>query len=142
MLRDQGEAMRVLIDELKVSGQELTTAGSGLASLARNFNDAVDALEVATGDYLDNVASDPDRGSAIGVDYMMLAGVVVAGWLMGRSALAAQRRIGVGSSDDFNAHKIKSAVFFADRILPRCQSLALMVKAGSSSTMSLDVDNF
>ena len=142
MLRDQGEAMRDLIDELKASGEKLAAAGSGLASLARNFNDAVDALEGATGDYLDNVVSDPDRGSAIGVDYMMMAGVVVAGWLMGRSALVAQRRIDAGSSDTFNARKIKSAVFFADRILPRCQSLALMVKAGSTSTMSMDADDF
>ena len=102
---------------------------------------AVDALEGATDDYLGNVSDDPDRGSAIGVDYMMLAGFVTGAWLMGRSALAANRHLQAGSNDEFYRSKISTAIYFAERILPRSQSLASMIAAGSASTMAIDADD-
>ena len=142
MLRDRGAAMRELIEELKASGREFAAAGEDLSSLAQQFDSALAALERATGDYLENAAADPDRGSAVGVDYLMLAGHVVGGWLMGCAAMAAQSHIEAGSQDIFYRHKIKTAVYFAERILPRSQSLATMIAAGSASTMAIDADEF
>ncbi len=142
MLRDQGAAMHGLIEEMKASGGEFAAAGAEFSSIAQQFAAGVDALESATADYLQNVADDPDRGSAVGVDYLMLAGYVVAGWLMGCAALAAQRQIGAGSEDGFYPRKIKSAVYFAERILPRSLSLATMISAGSASTMAIGADEF
>lgn len=140
MLRDRGAAMHELIAELREGGRQLAAAGAQLARCATQFAAAVDALERATGDYLNHVAADPDRGSAVGVDYLMLAGYVVAGWLMGRAACAAQRHIDAGSGDGFYPRKIKTALFFAERILPRSQALALMVEAGSGSVMAIGAD--
>jgi acyl-CoA dehydrogenase len=142
MLRDQGAAMRELIDELRAGGREFAAAGADLSSFAQQFDSALDALERATGDYLENAVGDPDRGSAVGVDYLMLSGHVVGGWLMGRAALAAQKHIDAGSEDAFYRSKIKTAVYFAERILPRSQSLAAMVAAGSASTMAIGADDF
>ena len=141
MLRDQGAAVAELIAEMKAASGEFA-ADSRLGGLARQFDAALEALELATRDYLQNVADDPDRGSAVGVDYLMLAGHVVAGWLMGRSALAAGRHIDGGSNDDFYARKIKTAIYFGERILPRSQALAAMVCAGSASTMAIGADEF
>ncbi len=142
MLRDKGAAMRELIEELRGSGREFADAGSDLSSFVRQFDSALDALERATGDYLENVAGDPDRGSAIGVDYLMLAGHVTGAWLMGRAAMAAQKHLDSANEDDFYRHKIKTAIYFGERILPRCQSLASMVAAGSASTMAIEADDF
>ena len=142
MLRDQGAAMHELIAEFKASQRELAATGAQLGNFTRSFGDAVDALERATGDYLYNAEADPDRGSAVGADYLMLAGHVAAGWLMGAAALAAQRNIDAGSDDDFYPHKINTAVFFAERILPRSLSLAAMVEAGSASVMAIQANEF
>ena len=71
---------------------------------------------------------------------MMLAGNVVCAWLMGQSALAAKKHIDAGSSDLFYAHKIKTALFFAEHILPRSAGQLQMVKSGSSSVMAIDAD--
>ena len=142
MLRDQGVAMHELIAEMKASQQELVGSGSQLASFALRFGAALDALERASGNYLRNAEADPDRGSAVGVDYLMLAGHVVGGWLMAQAALAALRRIDGGSDDGFYPRKIKTAVFFAERILPRSLSLAAMVEAGSASVMAIDASDF
>lgn len=142
MLRDKGQAMAELIAELKAFGDELSAAEGDFAAPGIRFTAALTALEDATSWYLQNVTEDPDLGSAVGVDYMMLAGNVVCAWLMGRAALAAQKHIDAGSSDHFYPHKIKTALFFAERILPRSEAQAVMVKSGSASVMAIDADIF
>ena len=142
MLRDKGQAMAELIEELKAFSQQLDEAGGDFSALALRFTAALAALEDATNWYLQNTTDDPDLGSAVGVDYMMLAGNVACAWLMGKSALVAQGHIDNGSSDHFYSDKISTALFFAEHILPRSEAQALMVKAGSGSVMAIDVDNF
>jgi hypothetical protein len=56
--------------------------------------------------------------------------------------LAAQKHLDAGSDDLFYRHKISTAVFFAERILPRSEALALMVMAGSASVMAIGADEF
>ena len=80
--------------------------------------------------------------SAVGVDYMMLAGNVVCAWLLAKSALAAQKHVDDGSGDEFYQHKITTARFFAERILPRSEALRAMVESGSASVMAIDADSF
>jgi len=142
MLRDKGQAMSELIAEMKILQSDLEAAGGDVAALADAFAMALGSLEEATVWYLQNVAEDPDLGGAVGVDYMMLAGNVVCAWLMGQSALAAQKHIDAGSSDLFYAHKIKTALFFARHILPRSAGQLQMVKSDSASVMAIDADVF
>jgi len=142
MLRDKGHAMGELIEDLKSFSKELAAAEGDFAAIGTRFSPALDALEDATSWYLQNSAADPDLGSAVGVDYLMLAGNVVSAWLMGRAALAAQKHIDAGSKDDFYAHKIKTAVYFAEHILPRSEAQAVMVKSGSASIMAIDAERF
>ena len=142
MLRDKGQAMSELIEEMRTLLEPLAAAGDEFASIATRFGDALEALEAATRWYLQSAAEDPDLGSAVGVDYMMMAGNVVCAWLMAKAALAAQGHIDAGSSDDFYLHKISTARFFAERILPRSEAQLQMVRAGSASVMAIDADVF
>ncbi len=142
MLRDKGHAMGELIQELKDFSRELAGEQADFMAIGERFTPALAALEDATSWYLQNSATDADLGSAVGVDYMMLAGNVVCAWLMGKAAVAAQTHIDAGSSDDFYAHKIKTAVYFAEHILPRSEAQAVMVKTGSASIMAIDADRF
>ncbi|MDJ0778561.1 MAG: acyl-CoA dehydrogenase [Gammaproteobacteria bacterium] len=142
MLRDQGQAMGELIAEMRELLATLAAATGAPADLAGPFGTALDALQDATGWYLENVAEDPDLGSAVGVDYMMLAGNVVCAWLMARGALAAQRHIDEGDDDVFYANKLATAQFFADRVLPRSLAQRDMVRAGSASVMAIAADAF
>ncbi len=142
MLRDKGQAMDELIAEMKTLSADLDAVGGDVAALADSLAAALGSLAEATAWYLQNVTEDPDLGSAVGVDYMMMAGNVACAWLMGKSALAAQRHIDAGSSDLFYGHKIKTALFFAEHILPRSAGQLQMVKAGSASVMAIDADVF
>ena len=140
MLRDRGQAMSELIAEMKT----LDASGDDedIAAFSAAFAAGLEALEDATGYYLQHAADDPYLGSAVGVDYLLLAGNVACAWLMGRAALAAARHIEAGSSDPFHAHKIRTARFFAERILPRAEAQLRMVRAGSASVMAIGADEF
>ena len=142
MLRDKGQAIRHLLAELNEFDDALRALDGDFAAMSKRFTPALAACKSATEWYLREVAADPDLGSAVGVDYLMLVGNVAAAWLLARSALAAQRRIDAGSSDPYLRQKIATAVFFAERILPRSEALATMVMSGSASTMAIAADEF
>ena len=142
ILRDKGQAMNGLIAEMQQLQAQLEASAGDVATLAGHYAKGLGALEEATGWYLQNTAGDPDLGSAVGFDYMMLAGNVIGAWLMGRAALAAQKHIDAASSDLFYPHKIKTARFFFEHILPRSQAQLAMVKSGSASVMAIDADSF
>ena len=72
----------------------------------------------------------------------MLAGNVACGWLLAKAALVAQRRLDADSDEAFYRHKIASARFFAERILPRAAGLRRMIRSGSAAVMAIDADQF
>ena len=140
MLRDRGQAMGELIAEMKAF--DGAGGNDDIAAFATAFEAGLQALEDATEWYLQQAAGDPNLGSAVGVDYLLLAGNVACAWLMGRAALAAQRHIDAGSDDRFHAQKIATARFFAERILPRAEGQRRMIRAGSGSVMAIAADDF
>ncbi len=142
ILRDRGAAIGDLIAELRAFAGELDPDDDDLGAIARRFAPALEAFAETTEWYLAQAAEDPDLGSAVGVDFMLLAGNVAGAWLLARAALAARRHIDSGSGDPYYLHKIRTAVFFAERILPRAEAQAAMVRAGSASTMAIGADEF
>ena len=140
LLRDQGRAMTELIAEMKTL--DAPAGNDDLAVFMAGFEPGVEALEDAAGWYLRQAAADPDLGSAVGVDFLLLAGNVTCAWLMGRAALAAASHIEAGSDDPAYRHKISTARFFVERILPRAEAQRQMVKSGSVSVMAIDADDF
>ncbi len=142
ILRDSGKAIGELIDELKAFEDELNQQRGELGRIAQPFGEALNALQETTSWYLNGVAVDPYLAGAIGVNYQMLVGNVVCAWLMVRSAIAAQAALDSGSSDNFYANKIKTAIYYAEHILPRCAGLQAIIKSGSDAIMSIEVDEF
>ena len=140
ILRDKGVALAELITEMNSFKTELESAGGNLTAIARPFGMALQALEEVSEWFLQEAAGDADLAGAISVNYLMLLGNVVCGWLMAKSAMAAQRHLDAGSDDEFYRNKIKTAIFFAEHILPRSEGLKYSVCAGSASVMSIAVD--
>lgn len=142
IMRDKGQAVSEFIDELKNFESELNQQGGELARIASHFSRAVNALEDSTQWFLTNVAEQPYLAGSIGASYQMLAGNVACGWLMARSAIAAQKHIDAGSNDIFYQNKVKTAVYFAEQILPRSEGLQTIIKTGADSIMSINVGDF
>jgi len=71
------------------------------------------------------------------VDYLMMGGRTVGGWLMGRSALAATA---ITDDSDFADAQISLARFFAEHELPKVGTGRHVIIEGSESTVALPVE--
>ncbi len=64
--------------------------------------------------------------------YLRMFGHVTGGWLMAKSALAAQRMIEAGEGDpDWLSAKITTARFYCEQLMPQADGLVGAVTAGA-----------
>jgi len=70
-----------------------------------------------------------------------LSGLVIGGWLMARSALAASRLLRTASGADaaFLQEKIATARFYAGQLLPQAAGLLPAVTAGAGPLFRIDL---
>jgi alkylation response protein AidB-like acyl-CoA dehydrogenase len=145
VLRDGGETARGFVQEMKPAAGALIAEGDAdLAAIGRHLADGLDCLARATDGLVAAAKTDPGTAYAGAAPYLTLFGNVVAGWLMGKAALAAKRRLAAGANGDasFFAAKVKTARFFADQTLVRSRGLLATVLDGGSTVMALAEDQF
>lgn len=142
IMRDKGVALAELIADLNRFKSEMESVGDELSAISEPFARSLKTLEDLSEWFLQNTANDPNLAGAISVNYLMLLGNIVCSWLMAKSALVARQKLEAGADDEFYRNKIKTAIFFAEHILPRCEGLKYAVQAGSGSVMSIAIDDF
>jgi alkylation response protein AidB-like acyl-CoA dehydrogenase len=129
--RDDGEAAATLIAEMRETAAALGRAGStDLAAIAGPLHQGLAALETATS-FL--VEADAARAAAGSMPYLTLLGTVCGGWLMGRAALAAERRRAANAKDSvFLAAKLITGRFYAEHFLALAPGYLPGVVGGST----------
>jgi acyl-CoA dehydrogenase len=142
IIRDKGAALAELIGEMSAFNLELESRGADLTAVAEPFSRSLKAFEEVSHWFLQEASNDADLAGSISVSYLMLMGYVVCGWLMAKSAVTAKQHLDAGAEDEFYRNKIKTATFYAEHILPRCEGLKYSVRAGSGSIMSIAIDDF
>jgi 3-(methylsulfanyl)propanoyl-CoA dehydrogenase len=86
---------------------------------------------------LANGLTDPNNALAGATPYLRMCGIVTGGWLLARSARAAQARLDAGEGDaDFLRQKVVTARFYATQVLPQAAGLASAVTAGPSDLLA------
>ncbi len=131
LARDGGAAARLLLAEMRETA--LLAAGSSSADIAgigRALADAVATVESATAHL---VQAEPPAAAAGSRPYLELFGIVAAGWLLARLALAAEKRVAEGSGDSaFFAAKRKTARFYGEHFLALAPGFLAAVGSGES----------
>lgn len=128
-LRDQGVAVRALLNDIREDADATLSA-------------AVDEAETALNHILTGGLS-AREAAAISVPYLMMLGYLTGGWmaLKNKSAAIAQQ-----GSDDWDANflnaKIAHADVYAAHSLPNVASFAQIILNGSSSIEAIDVSWF
>jgi hypothetical protein len=85
----------------------------------------------------------PDEVGAAAVDYIMYSGYISFAFMWLQMAKVAQEKLASGEGDaDFYKAKIQTAQFYFDRLLPRTDALACMMKSGSDNLMAMDAEHF
>jgi 3-(methylthio)propanoyl-CoA dehydrogenase len=125
----------------EISGSIAELKSGDLADVGEILEEAHAALVEATEWIAVGDADDP-RAQGIGAtNYLKMFSTVAGGWLMGRSAIAAQRRLAAGDGDaGFNNAKVATTRFFAEQILSQVPALKRAVTSGSVSAFAIDVD--
>ena len=133
LVRDDGAAARELIAEMRAGDGALAASGGEAARLRQPLGAGIAALDAATAVMLDVFAQDPARALAGSAPYLRLMGIVAGGWLMARSALAAERRLAEGRGDPrFATAKIATARFFAEHMLATAPTLLPAIRGGNT----------
>ncbi len=141
ILRDGGRSLMALLAEFEGFMSQLDEGGESLASIKQHFQQGLKALAEASQWLKTKGLESPGAPGAIAVNYLMLMGTVVGGWLLARSAVAALNSQQAGNADrDFCQGKLAVATFYAEHIMPRTQSYLSAVMAGEESIMAIPAE--
>ena len=131
-LRD-GAVIAEFIAGIDATAAEATAAGGEVAVLGDGMADAVVAFRAATEWLQQHANLDPDNGLAAATPYLRMAGIVTGGWLLTKSALAAdalRSSGGGGFSAEFLEQKLVTARFYVTQLLPQAAGLLPAITAG------------
>jgi len=106
-----------------------------LAAARRAFLDVVDFVVAGA-------KSDPNAVFAGSVNYLMLAGNLVAGWQMARALLVAEDRLAAGKDADFMKAKIATARFYGDHILSKAPGMRDSIVDGAASITDMALEAY
>ncbi|MGA0734071.1 MAG: acyl-CoA dehydrogenase [Steroidobacteraceae bacterium] len=144
LARDRGAAMGSLIADMRSELAAISPSGAAdvMAAVSESKAatlEAIDALESAVKSVLAAYAQGPERALAVSVPALRLAGYVIGGWLLTKSAAIAARKLGESGADsDFLRGKLASARFYAGHVLPQAHALSRVVATGATSVLEVD----
>jgi alkylation response protein AidB-like acyl-CoA dehydrogenase len=122
---------------IEATAGDLAGAEGDLAAIGKHMADAHAVLKGTTDWLLANGLTDPNNALAGATPYLRMCGIVTGGWLLARSARAAQARLDAGEGDaDFLRQKVVTARFYATQVLPQAAGLASAVTAGPSDLLA------
>ena len=136
-----GAAVADLLAQMDALDPELAAAGPELREMRPALADGVSALREATSWIIARGPTEPNDALAGATPYLRLSGLVVGGWLMARSALAASRLLRTASGSDavFLREKIGTAHFYIAQLLPQAAGLLPAVTAGAKPLFRIDL---
>jgi alkylation response protein AidB-like acyl-CoA dehydrogenase len=139
-MRDGG-VVADLLAQMEALDGELAAAGPELAGPRSALANGVSALREATDWIMSRGLAEPSDALAGAAPYLRLFGLVIGGWLLTRSALAASRQLRNASGSDavFLQDKIGTARFYTEQLLPQVAGLLPAVTAGAGPLFQVDL---
>ena len=137
-----GRAIQAFFAEVSQFIKE-NKADAVLGPLMGELEKALGRQQQATMWLMQNGLTKPDNAGAAASDYLRLMALVVMGHVWGMMAKAAQAKLASGAENPaFYEHKLITARFFFERMLPDTGSLLKKIESGSESLMALPADAF
>ncbi|WP_079435409.1 acyl-CoA dehydrogenase C-terminal domain-containing protein [Zoogloea sp. LCSB751] len=136
--KEGGKSMQQLLAEIAETASALRGSDNAtLKGLADALGTGIAALDEATHWLLANYDANPQAAAAGSVPFLKLAGIVVGGWLMARSAQIAATRLDAADGDFYKA-KLATAAYFAQHVIPEANSYRDAIVNGAESVLALE----
>ena len=137
--KDGGETMLALVAEMRATAEAMKAApGDDLKAIRGALASSADVLEDATRWVAQSAKADLVAALAGSVPFLRLAGTALGGWLLAKSALAAQGRLASRDGDPaFLEAKVITARFYAEVILPPALAQLGPLKAAGRTVFAL-----
>ncbi|MGO9458949.1 MAG: acyl-CoA dehydrogenase C-terminal domain-containing protein [Rhodomicrobium sp.] len=140
--QDGGRAVRAFFASVQAE-IEAAKADAALGDIAGPLGDAVGKLQQATGWLAQNGFANPDEAGGAATDYLRIFALVSLGWMWLKLSRTAHSKIGSGDGmAQYYDAKIKTARFFAQKMLPEVGSRFQSLTAGSKTMMEMAVEQF
>ena len=137
-IRDQGKSVRLLLNEIQVEMDTLSTEENSIVSKsAKTMINALSTTENVINHFL-STSNDQKRSAVSGVNYLMMLGYVCGGWMMVRSGSKASEEISNSKNpSNFMKAKLVSADIYITHLLPKINSLAETIIQGDESVLAM-----
>jgi alkylation response protein AidB-like acyl-CoA dehydrogenase len=113
-------------------------ADARLQELAAPVADALRRLQEATMTVMNKAMRNPEEAGAAAAEYLRMFGLVSTGWMWLKMAKVAHERLAAGATEPLYDAKVKTARFYAQKLLPQVQWLGASIAAGAAPVMELD----
>ncbi len=142
-VRDGGQGARALAKQIEATEAQLQASPSVHAqAMGKRLAAAREAFLDSVGYIAAQGKGNPNAAYAGSVNYLVLAGNLMAGWQMGRALLVAERELAADKDVAFMQAKINTARFYADHILTRAPGLRDAIVDGAVGINAMAVDAF
>jgi len=142
-MRDGGATARAIAAQVEATEAALAARASVSArAMAHRLGAARKAFLDVVAFVVGGAKSSPNAVFAGSVNYLMLAGNLVAGWQMGRALIAAEDRLAAGDEPEFMKAKIATARFYGDHILSKVPGLRDSIVEGADSITDMALEAF
>ncbi|HJV72374.1 acyl-CoA dehydrogenase [Ideonella sp.] len=141
--RDGGRTAKAIAAQVESTEMALAARNSEAAkALAKRLAPARQAFLDVVDFVVAGSRSNPNAVFAGSVNYLMLAGNLVAGWQMARALLAAEDRLAAGEDIEFMKAKIATARFYGDHILSKVPGLRDSIVDGAASITDMALEAY
>jgi len=142
--RDGGKTALGIAAQIETTEASLRASGTPTAlAIVKRLSAARQAFQEVVQFIAASSKSDPNAAYSGSVPYLMLAGNLMAGWQLGRAAIAAQEQLNAGDGDvQFLQAKLATARFYAEHILVRAPGLRDAIIDGAQSVVALELEAY
>jgi len=141
--RDGGQVALAIAAQIERTETALRARDSAACqTLARRLHAARGAFVDVVAFVCGHTKTEPNAVFAGSVPYLKLAGIVVAGWQMGRALMVAEDQLLSGQDSAFMQAKITTARFYGDHILNQATALRDSIVEGSEAVTDMALEAF
>lgn len=142
-VRDGGRTAQGIARRIEHTEKELNAlSDEGCKAMARQLAQARQCYLSAVEYLVGQGKANPNAIYAGSVNFLMLAGTLIAGWQMGRAMAVVHSGVAAEEDSSFLRAKSITARFFADHILPRTRMYRDCIVEGAESVMALELEAF